>query len=126
MDIIEAWDAKFGKSYLREELEELNDKLVFHPQATIAGFVTDQKPNLKSEIKTRMQEIEEIHETEIRIMEFKEWVNFQIVTYDLDSSTIGAKWLTAIAESICQKRRDIAPIDEPTTEWVETFIECIS
>lgn len=126
MDIIEAWDAKFGKTYLREELEELNDKLVFHPQATVAGFVTDQKPNLKAEIKSRMQEIEEMHETEIRIMEFKEWVNFQIDNYDLDTSKIGGKWLIAIAESICQKRRDIAPIDEPTTEWVETFVECIA
>jgi len=126
MDIIEAWDAKFGKTYLREELEELNDKLVFHPQATIAGFVTDQKPNLKAEINARMQEIEELHETEIRIMEFKEWVSFQVANYDLDTSKIGEKWLIAIAESICQKRREIAPIDEPTTEWVESFIECIS
>ena len=125
MDIIEAWDAKFGKTYLRDELEELNDKLKFHPQATIAGFITDQKPNLKSEIKTRMKEIEEIHETEICIMEFREWVNFQINNYGLDNNKIGAKWLQAIAESICQKRREIAPIDEPTTEWVETFIKSV-
>lgn len=126
MDILEAWDAKFGKTYLREELEELNDKLILHPQASIAGFVTDKEPNLKSEIKTRMQEIEDIHETEIKIMEFKEWVNFQVASYDLDKDRLGPKWLMAIAESICQKRRDIAPIDEPTTEWVQTFIEAIS
>lgn len=126
MDIIEAWDAKFGKTYLREELEELNDKLIFHPQATIAGFVTDQKPNLKAEIYTRMQEIEEIHGTEIRIMEFREWVVFQLKNYDIDTTKIGEKWLIAIAESICQKRREIAPIDEPTTEWVQSFIECIN
>ncbi|MDP4698601.1 MAG: hypothetical protein NWS66_01550 [Saprospiraceae bacterium] len=125
MDIIEAWDAKFGKTYLREELEELNDKLIFHPQATIAGFVTDQKPNLKAEINARMKEIEEIHGTEIRIMEFREWVIFQVENYDLDTTKIGEKWLIAIAESICQKRREITPIDEPTTEWVESFIECI-
>ncbi|MER3472396.1 MAG: hypothetical protein C4330_14050 [Chitinophagaceae bacterium] len=126
MDIIEAWDAKFGKTYLREELEELNDKLVFHPQTTIAGFVTDQKPNLKAEINARMQEIEEIHGTEIRIMEFREWVDFQVETYDLDTSKIGAKWLIAIGESICQKRREIAPIDDSITEWVESFKECVS
>jgi hypothetical protein len=125
MDIIEAWDAKFGKTYLRDELEELNDKLKLHPQATIAGFITDQKPNLKPEIKTRMKEIEEIHETEICIMEFREWVDFQIENYGLDSGRIGAKWLIAIAESICQKRREIAPIDEPTAEWVESFMKNI-
>ncbi len=126
MDILEAWDAKYGKTYLREELEELNDKLIFHPQATIAGFVTDQIPNLKSEIKARMQEIEEIHGTVIRIMEFREWVDMQVLNYDIDTRNIGEKWLIAILESICQKRRELAPIDEPTTEWVESFIESIS
>jgi hypothetical protein len=125
MDIIEAWDAKFGKTYLREELEELNDKLKFHPQTTIAGFVTDQKPNLKDEIVERMSEIEEVHDTEIYILEFREWVIYQVETYNLDTTTIGNKWLIAIAESICQKRREIAPIDEPTSEWVETFISCL-
>lgn len=125
MDIIEAWDAKFGKTYLRDELEELIDKLKFHPQASIAGFITDQKPNLKSEIKNRMKEIEEVYGTEICIMEFKEWINYQIKNHGLDSNKIGAKWLLAIAESICQKRREIAPIDEPTTEWVKTFLNSI-
>jgi hypothetical protein len=125
MDIIEAWDAKFGKPYLRDELEELNDKLKFHPQANLVGFITDQKPNLKSEIKARMKEIEEIHGAEVSIMEFSEWVNYQVKSYDLDNNKIGAKWLIAIAESICQKRRVLAPIDEPTTEWVESFIKCL-
>ncbi len=125
MDIIEAWDAKYGKTYLRDELEELNDKLKFHPQATMAGFVTDQKPNLKGEIKNRMKEIEDNFGTEICIMGFREWVEFHINNYKLDSSKIGAKWLVAIAETICQKRREIAPIDEPTTEWVKTFVKSV-
>jgi hypothetical protein len=126
MDIIESWDAKYGKAYLRDELEELNDKLKSHPQTTIAGFVTDQKPNLKPEIKKRMEELELIHETEILVMEFSEWVNFEIKKYGLNPDKVGALWMVAIAESICQLRREIAPIDEPTTEWVESFIECIS
>lgn len=126
MDIIESWDAKYGKAYLRDELEELNDKLKSHPQTTIAGFVTDQKPNLKPEIKKRMEELELIHETEILVMEFSEWVNFEIKKYGLNPDKVGAIWMIAIAESICQLRREIAPIDEPTTEWVESFIECIS
>ncbi|MBU6158885.1 MAG: hypothetical protein KGP35_07640 [Bacteroidetes bacterium] len=126
MDIIESWDAKYGKAYLRDELEELNDKLKSHPQTAIAGFVTDHEPNLKPEIKKRMEELELIHETEIHIMEFSEWINFQIKKYGLSPDKVGEKWMIAIAESICQMRREIAPIDEPTTEWVESFIECIS
>lgn len=104
MDIIESWDAKYGKAYLRDELEELNDKLKSHPQTTIAGFVTDQKPNLKPEIKKRMEELELIHETEILVMEFSEWVNFEIKKYGLNPDKVGAMWMIAIAESICQLR----------------------
>jgi hypothetical protein len=126
MDIMESWDAKYGKAYLRDELEELNDKLKSHPQTTIAGFVTDQKPNLKPEIIKRMEELQLIHETEILVMEFSDWVNFEIKKYGLNPDKVGALWMIAIAESICQLRREIAPIDEPTTEWVESFIECIS
>ena len=126
MDIIESWDAKYGKTYLRDELEELNDKLKTHPQTTLVGFVTDQKPNLKPEIKSRLEELELIHETEIQILEFGEWVNYEIKKYALDPDKVGERWMIAIAESICQLRRDIAPIDEPTTEWVETFVECMS
>lgn len=126
MDIIESWDAKYGKAYLRDELEELNDKLKSHPQTVIAGFVTDHEPNLKPEIKRRMDELELIHETKIHIMEFSEWVNFQIKKYDLNPDKVGASWMVAIAESICQLRREIAPIDEPTTEWVESFRDCFS
>lgn len=126
MDIIESWDAKYGKTYLRDELEELNDKLKSHPQTTLVGFVTDQKPNLKPEIESRIEELQLIHETEIHILEFGEWVNYEIKKYGLNPDKVGAKWMIAIAESICQLRREIAPIDEPTTEWVESFIECIS
>lgn len=126
MDIIESWDAKYGKTYLRDELEELNDKLKSHPQTTLVGFVTDQKPNLKPEIKSRIKELELIHETEIHVFEFGEWVNYEIKKYGLDPDRVGSKWLIAIAESICQMRRESAPIDEPTTEWVESFKECIS
>jgi hypothetical protein len=73
-----------------------------------------------------MEELELIHETEILVMEFSEWVNFEIKKYGLNPDKVGALWMVAIAESICQLRREIAPIDEPTTEWVESFIECIS
>jgi len=125
MDIIESWDAKYGKAYLRDELEELNDKLKSHPQTTLAGFVTDHEPNLKPEIKKRIKELELIHDTQIRVMEFSEWANYQIKKYGLKPDNVGGKWLTAIGESICQKRREIAPIDEPTTEWVESFKECL-
>ncbi|QEC51550.1 hypothetical protein EDD80_10263 [Anseongella ginsenosidimutans] len=124
-DILESWDAKYGKTYLRDELEELNDKLKMHPETLVAGFVTDQKPNLKPEITKRTEELELIHETQIHLMDLREWVEYQIDKYQQNPAEIGPKWLTAIGESICQLRREIAPIDEPTAEWVESFKVCL-
>jgi len=125
MDIIESWDAKYGKAYLRDELEELNDKLKLHPQVNIVGFVTDKTPNLSLEIKERIDELKEMYRIDIHIMEFGEWINFQIKKYGLKPDIVGEKWLTAIGESICQCRREIAPIDEPAVEWVESFKNCL-
>lgn len=125
MDIVESWDAKFGKAYLRDELEELNDKLKSHPQTAIAGFVTDLTPNFKDEIRNRIEELEIIHEIEIPVLGLRDWVDYQVNRYGLDCESLGANWLIAIGESICQMRREIAPIDEPTAEWVETFSQCL-
>lgn len=126
LSIIEAWDAKFGKTYLRDELEELNDKLALHSESEIVGFVTDQSPNLKSEINIRLEEIKQIHQVEIQILKFDDWVNSQILKYQLDSDKISHTWLIALAESICQRRREQAPIDEPTYEWVKELHDILT
>lgn len=120
-DIIESWDAKFGKAYLRDELEELHEKLNFHPIAENVGFVTDATPNLKEEIITRVEELEMTHNVKIHIVDFKTWVFSQIEQHSLDYNEVGKIWLIALVETICLKRRDIAPIDEPTNQWIEEF-----
>ncbi len=66
-----------------------------------------------------------INDTEIKIEQFADWVKYQIQRYELDVNEFGPKWLFAICECICQRRRHLAPIDEPTTEWVETFIKIL-
>jgi len=119
MDIIESWDAKFGKTYLRDELEELSDKLAAHPQCTICGFITDGSPNMKEEIIERSKEISILHDTELVIIKFSDWATSQIERFELDKDIIGVKWMIAIIECVSQKRREFAPIDEPTGEWVE-------
>jgi hypothetical protein len=124
-DIIESWDAKYGKTYLRDELEELNDKLKFHPIAEIVGFITDSDPNLKTEITDRIKELEDIHSVKIEILNFKDWVNKQIEKYELDSDEIAKLWLNALVESICLKRREIAPIDEPSSVWIDELMKIL-
>ncbi len=119
LEIIEAWDAKYGKPYLREELEELNEKLQDHPETRMAGFVVDGSPNLKKEIVERAQEIEQIHDIKIEILGFEEWAHEQSQLAKIGESKLAFKWIMAFAESLCQLRRDRAPIDEPSDVWVD-------
>lgn len=118
LHIVESWDAKYGKPYLRDEIEELHEKLQEHPETKLAGFVVDANPNLKPEIKKRVEEIEQNHNVRIEIVEFDDWVSRQAKRISLPEKQIAGLWLNAFAESLCQFRRDRAPIDEPADAWV--------
>lgn len=118
LSISESWDAKYGKSYLRDELEELSEKLTDHPETKSAGFVVDRKPNLKSEIMQRLEELEQIHSVKIEIVMFDDWARKQIARTGEDESKVVKNWLMAFAECLCQLRRERAPIDEPSDMWV--------
>ncbi len=76
--ILEAWDAKYGKPYLRDELDELSEKLIIHREANVVGFVVDREPELKKEILDRMEEINLEFGVDIQIVSFEQWVEYQI------------------------------------------------
>ncbi len=116
--VVEAYDAKYGKPYLRDELEELNDKLVSYGPVQLIVFVTNEKPDITNDIQLRINELQEIHETNIKIFSFKEWTNFWLDRIENDNLLITKRWLKIYVESLCQKRREYAPIDEPSEEWV--------
>ncbi len=119
LEILEAWDAKYGKPYLRDELDEINEKLDGHSETEVIGFVVDTEPNLKEEIRARISEIEELHQVKIYVQSFDEWVKEQFLRVsDMSESDVGKKWVIAFSESICQMRREVAPIDEPADAWV--------
>jgi hypothetical protein len=117
--IVESWDAKYGKPYLRDELEELHEKLQSHQETKIAGFVVDTTPNLKDEIERRRKELEELHVVTIHILAFPDWVRFTLSRFNVpDPVQIARLWFLFFVESLCQKRREKAPIDEPCDLWV--------
>ena len=121
--IFEAWDAKYGKPYLRDELEELFDKLLMHPEVRIAGFVSDKDVDMRDDIKKRKEEIEIETGTEIYLFSFDEWICFNVDTLNQNQKDeLGFRWLVAIVESFAQKRLDIAPIDEPCDGWINDLI----
>lgn len=118
-EIIEAWDAKFGKPYLRDELEELNDKLNENNSVKIAGFVSNVELELR-DVESRRSEIEFNSDTKIYLYTFEEWVQYVIKDIPLEElPRIGYEWVNAVVETFSRKRIGIAPIDEPCLDWLE-------
>ena len=123
LDIIEAWDAKYGKPYLYEELSELQEKLCDHPETELVGFITDSTPNLRKDILKRKEDVEALHNVTIELIEFNEWAYKHLP--DEGKRSFAHHWLIVFSECICQKRRNIAPIDEPSENWVKDFYNCV-
>lgn len=126
-EIIEAWDAKYGKTYLRDELEELTDKLASHPTVAVVGFVTSSEPDRIVELTTRLFDIQALYGVSPQIVTFHTWVSTQfgraIATGTVPESELAAAWLRAYTESLAQLRRAQAPIDEPCHEWLKELAE---
>ena len=117
--IVEAWDAKYGKTYLYDELGELEDKLVANTGVKLAGFVVNERVEMKPEIKTKISDVSVITDTEIRLFTFKEWVRFKLDGIDRQHLNIFAnEWIKAVVESFARRRLGIAPIDEPCDGWL--------
>lgn len=127
MIIGEAWDAKYGKSDLREEIEEISEKLAYHPDCKLAGFITNQTPEVSEMLENRMQEVVDFHDCKIEIIHFPDWYKSIISGMsEEDIHEFNNRWLSAITESFGQKRRDQAPIDEPCEQWVEHLLSVFS
>lgn len=125
--IVESWDAKYGKPYLRDELEELRDKLLTHPDVRIAGFICNEKVDMRQDISNRKNELELETGTKIYLFSFDEWIDFQLRRLPLaQKNKLGYKWLVAIVESFSQKRLNIAPIDEPCDAWINDLISIMN
>lgn len=117
--IVEAWDAKYGKADLRDELEELNEKLALHHDVVVAGFVTSGPPKL-DKLLNRIADVEAVHNVNIRIVSFDEWVAAQYERVGGEEA-LTLHWLTAYAETLARKRPLLAPVDEPSYAWLSSL-----
>ena len=113
--IIEAWDAKYGKPYLRDELEELGEKIGAHPLLQTVGFVCNLEPDLRPEVKERQADLGELHGLSVEILTLEEWFAYQTKNAP---DTTAWRWMMAYAESLAQRRPIVAPIDEPCFVWL--------
>lgn len=121
--IVESWDAKYGKPYLRDEFEELDEKLEHHPGVRLAGFVADREPEHFSELDERRLEIEDKHDVSVRMLSLGEWVGMQFdrASGFVEEKELASHWLSAYAESLALRRLAQAPIDEPCHQWLASL-----
>lgn len=125
--VIESWDAKYGKPYLRDELEELRDKLISNAEVQTLGFIVDSNPDLRHDIQLRIQEISTEFNVDLRILSFSDWINLQFDRFNISEiDAFANSWVQAIVESFAQKRPKIAPIDEPCDQWLSDLKEILS
>lgn len=118
--IVEAWDAKYGKAYLRDELEELSEKAGSHSHLRLAGFVCNIMPDLRPEITQRQADLSDLHNISIEILTLQEWVSRQMQSSA--PGDIAWRWLVAYTESLAQRRPETAPIDEPCFVWLQELL----
>jgi len=124
--IVEAWDSKFGKTYFRDELEELADKIENHSKLKVAGFVSNLTIERKSELAQRIEELELEFGVKVHLLTFKEWLEFQLNCYcpsgRIDTKVLATSWLNAYMLTLGLRKVSIAPIDEPCQQWVSALI----
>lgn len=123
-EIIESWDAKYGKAYLRDEIDEVMEKAISHDSIGTLGFVTTTEPIRNTEIQSSIFNYKESRGINIQILTFEEWIEyvFKKVSHFKNEYDLSSDWLLAYAESLAQKRREIAPIDEPCLNWVTELL----
>ena len=125
-EVVEAWDAKYGKPYLWDELVELGEKLDHTQFVSKAGFVVDRKPDLRADILDRKREIEQATKTAIYLMSFDEWARFQCGNVPKQQrARLAQAWIVAVAESFGRKRLTMAPIDEPCETWLRDLVSLL-
>ncbi len=116
--IIEAWDAKYGKSYLYDELDELKDKLLETPGTQIAGFIVNDHLDIRPDITRKATDVSILTQTDIKLFTFKDWVKYELDGTNVNLNKFGRDWLEATVETFARRRLDIAPLDEPCDEWL--------
>ena len=122
--IVEAWDAKFMKPGIRDEIEELGEKLYVQPNVVKAGFIGEQPFHMDEDTKRRMEELSSIYNVDIQALSMESWLSYEMgpITRDVKNQ-IAHAWIRALVESLGQKRREIAPINEPCEIWLNTIIK---
>lgn len=123
--IVQAWDAKYGKTDLTLEFEELKDKLRNQNHLNRVGFVVNlDHQRVGSDFPDLIFKDGNL-EKSVEVVGFDKWIADYSKGSGLDSDLISSEWIQVFVECLCQQRRAIAPIDEPTKAWVKHLLDLI-
>ncbi len=124
--VVEAWDAKYDQPYLGDAIDELAEKIrLLHISDLQFGYILYPVRKVYSEVERKIDEIEEEFGIKVHILTLDEWVHEQFLRSQIAGITereLAEGWLRAYTESLCLRRRDKAPIDEPTFIWIELLL----
>lgn len=127
---VEAWDAKYDQPYLSDALEELVEKIQHFDVAELRfGYILFPNKKAYAEVDRKIEEIDEQFGLKIQMLSFDEWVQEQLARSQeigISEEILAKAWLRAYAESLGQKRRDQAPIDEPTFDWIASLLSILT
>src|SRR4029077_20653177 len=85
-----------------------------------AGFVVEDGLASDTDATLRLAELQEICTAKLEILDFSTWAAQQAAAAK-GVEQVAAEWLTAYLQVLCLERKDRAPIDEPTSSWVQGF-----
>lgn len=128
--IIEAWDAKYDQPYLSDAIDELVEKMRgIDTTALQFGYILYPIKKEYAEVERKIEEIYEEFGVKIQILTLDEWIQQQFVQLQgtaIREEQVVETWLRAYTESLCLRRRDLAPIDEPTFLWVSALLSLLT
>lgn len=124
--VVEAWDAKYEQPYLSDALDELAEKIRKRDVSELRfGYVLLPIKKAYGEVDRKVAEIAAQFGMQVQILTFDEWAREQFIRGQeagISEERLAKTWLRAYAESLGQRRRAKAPIDEPTFDWVQSLL----
>jgi hypothetical protein len=105
-EIIHSWDAKYGKGYLREEIEEAAEKIPNHSLIQTVGFVTNVEIQRTSEIDQRINDLSELHGVSFEIISYNQWVdnifNMCVDSKMVEESQLAKSWIESYVYTLAR------------------------
>ncbi len=95
----------------------------------VVGFVTNVEIQRTQELDKRLDDAMAIHGVKFLIVTFDEWSNMILnrcmSSKMVNEEALAKSWLKSYAYTLAQKKRKIAPIDEPCMEWVKLLLSAL-